>query len=162
RYHDSVDAAAPQLGRNRPPPLQRRILQRRRRELVLEVRDQPVPAVELPEVDHLRPRTSRADGSPHAEAQHVAFLATDRAPVRVHVMHVAAAVVSDDVDQLVDVDLVVHERDPCSASPNAATVSQNSATLGAGRCNASQVTPIAPSSRASATSASGSTTSLWP
>ena len=62
---------------------------------------------ELPEVHDLRPRAGRADRRPHAEAAHVALGAPDRAPVRGHVVHVPRAVVPDDVDQLVDVDLLV-------------------------------------------------------
>ena len=39
---------------------------------------------------------------------HVAFRAPDGPPVRGHVLHVARAVVPDDVDELMDVDLGVH------------------------------------------------------
>ena len=67
--------------------------------------DQPVV---LPHVHRLRPRAGRADQRPHAVAELIALLLADRAPVRGHVLHVVRAVVPDDVDELVDVDAVVH------------------------------------------------------
>src|SRR5438132_3914780 len=107
-----------------------------------EVCDESVPPLELPQIDDLGPAPGRTHRSPDTEARHVAFLTRRRAPVRGHVLHVAGAVRPDDVDQFVDVDLVVHQGEvltSATASPNAATVSQNAVTPGAGRGNASPV-----------------------
>ena len=82
---------------------------------VAERRREPRPAVVLPHVHRLRPRAGGADQCPHAVAELVALFLADRAPVRGHVLHVVRAVVPDDVDELVDVDAVVHRRSPCSA-----------------------------------------------
>ena len=78
-------------------------------ELEPERRRQAVEAVFLPEVEHLGPSAGRADDAPHAEAELVAVVLRHRAEVRRHVVHVVGAVVPDDVDELVDVDVVVHE-----------------------------------------------------
>ena len=75
-----------------------------------ERRREPRPAGVLPHVHGLGPRSGRADQRPHAVAELVALLLADRAPVRGHVLHVVGAVVPDDVDELVDVDAVVHGR----------------------------------------------------
>src|ERR1700730_5021370 len=120
-----------------------------------EVRDQAVPAFELPQVDDFGPPSGRPDRAPHAEAQHVALGARRRAPVRRHVVHVTGAVVPDDLDELVDVDLAVHPRNLGT------TASPNSRIRAGGTWKASHVTPRRASACASSTSASGSTASLW-
>ena len=53
-------------------------------------------------------RRVRAHRAPHAVAELVALAPARSAKVRRHVVHVVGAVVPDDVDELVDVDLVVH------------------------------------------------------
>ena len=60
-----------------------------------------------PQVDHLRP-AAWYRRRPIRRSTPVALLLGDGAEVRRHVVHVVGAVVPDDVDELVDVDLVVH------------------------------------------------------
>src|SRR5262249_10035071 len=103
-----IEAAPPQLRRHCPPLGERRILCAPADQLVLEVRGEPVPTLELPQVHDLRPRAGGTDRGPYAETLHVALCPSDWAPVRGHVVHVARAVVPDDVDEFVDVDLLVH------------------------------------------------------
>ena len=107
-HEDAVEAAAPHP---LPPPTTRRATGPARA-LDSSWRSWPraVPPVELPHVHDLGPPAGRPDRAPHAEAEHVAFLAPDRAPVRRHVVHVAGPVVPDDVDELVDVHLRAHGR----------------------------------------------------
>ena len=107
-HDDAVDTAPPELGGSGPPLDQRRVLQAGMVQLVLEVGDQAVPAVELPEVHDLGPAAGRADRAPHAEAELIPLLAGHRAPVGRHVVHVLGPVGPDDVDELVDVHLRVH------------------------------------------------------
>src|SRR5690606_20781294 len=101
----AADAAPPERGGDRPPLGQRRVLVAAAAGLVLEVGDEAAPAVELPHVDDLGPPAGRADGRPHAEAELVPLGPGDRAPVGRHVLDVPGAVVREDVDELVDVDL---------------------------------------------------------
>ena len=130
-------------GGDAPPVRERRILHRRMGQLVREVRGQPVPAVELPHVDHFRPSTGRTHRAPHAVAELVAFLAPDGTPVRGHVVHVLGAVGADDVDQLVDVDLGVRHHVPSprnttlptSLRGSSSTTSKRTGTLYGARCS---------------------------
>ena len=69
-----------------------------------------VESVLLPKVDHLWPPSGAAHDTPHAVAELVSILLRRRAPIRRHVVHVAPTVMSDDVDVLVDVHLVIDGR----------------------------------------------------
>jgi hypothetical protein len=50
----------------------------------------------------------RADYSPHTETELTAIVSSHRAPVGGHVMHVICTIRTDDVDELVRVDLGIH------------------------------------------------------
>ena len=143
---------------DRPPLRQRRILLVGEASSWAKLR-RGRPSRRAPTCSRPLATAGRADGAPHAEAELVAFVARRRAPVRSHVVHVPGAVVPDDVDELVDINFRSSRWQPDPA-PNVRAVAQISFALAPGKWNASQVTPIRPSSAASAAKASGSTASL--
>ena len=105
---DAIDATAAELGGLGPPLLEAGVLCALADGLDRERVGEAVPALVLPQVDDLGPPPGRPDHRPDAVAELLALDLRLGAPVRGHVVHVVGAVVPDDVDELVDVDLVVH------------------------------------------------------
>src|SRR4051794_10983432 len=107
-HDDAVEATAAELRGAGPPIFERGILGAAADRLGRERRGEPRPAVVLPHVHRLRPRAGGTEQGPDAVAELTPLLLADRAPVRGHVLHVVGAVMPRDVDDLVDVDAVVH------------------------------------------------------
>src|SRR4051812_14709450 len=116
RDDDPVEAAAAISGGFEPPFFELRILKRRSVRLVAQAGGDAVETVFLPHIHNLRPAAGGADDAPHTEAELIALFLSDRAPVRGHVMAVVGPIGTDDVDEFVRVDLVVHQR---SSDPRA-------------------------------------------
>jgi hypothetical protein len=76
---------------------------------VAERRSQTVKTVFFPHVHDARPSSSGSDHTPNSEAQLATIISRHRTPVRRHVVHVIRPVGPDDVDELVCVDLGVHD-----------------------------------------------------
>lgn len=77
-------------------------------ELVAERFGETWKSVFFPDVHDFRPPPGGSHRSPYAVTELISFDLSLRRPVGCHVMHVIGAVMTDDVDELVDIDLGIY------------------------------------------------------